>query len=220
MILQLRFHLLTWFLGYNFFFMLEIEICPANKSQITNNRTFFLANIAAWKSLLMNMKCQLLLAFLFLLAEKISCSDELNMKRVLTSGSASFVLIYNMWRQSWFVYSPVGTVSKLYYIIVALHYNSRFHRTDVWDNFVETKATLRKHGYSNIWKTSPKTESFQIQIRIVFLFLLNTECGYRRSGSNAYPQSMFLSRNKKNNVYPCKPHFYYTKVGFKGANII
>ena len=31
---------------------------------------------------------------------------------------------------------------------------------------------------------------------------------------------MFLSRNKKNNVYPCKPQFYYIKVGFKGVNII
>ena len=30
---------------------------------------------------------------------------------------------------------------------------------------------------------------------------------------------MFLSRNKKNNVYPCKPQFYYTKVGFKGSNL-
>ena len=30
---------------------------------------------------------------------------------------------------------------------------------------------------------------------------------------------MFLSRNKKNNVYPCKPQFYYRyiKVGFKGG---
>ena len=28
---------------------------------------------------------------------------------------------------------------------------------------------------------------------------------------------MFLSRNKKNNVYPCKPQFYYPKVGFKGG---
>ena len=28
-------------------------------------------------------------------------------------------------------------------------------------------------------------------------------------GSNKYPQSMFLSRNKKNDVYPCKPQFYY-----------
>ena len=31
---------------------------------------------------------------------------------------------------------------------------------------------------------------------------------------------MFLSRNKKNNVYPCKPQFYYIKVGFKEVKII
>ena len=42
----------------------------------------------------------------------------------------------------------------------------------------------------------------------------------RWGGSNEYPQSMSLSRNKKNNVYPCKPQFYYTKVGFKGVKII
>ena len=30
------------------------------------------------------------------------------------------------------------------------------------------------------------------------------------------PQSVFLSRNEKNNVNPCKPQFYYIKVGFKG----
>ena len=53
----------------------------------------------------------------------------------------------------------------------------------------------------------------------------NIDCGYsleppRRGGSNEYPQSMFLSGNKKNNIYPCKPQFYYIKVGFKGFNII
>ena len=42
----------------------------------------------------------------------------------------------------------------------------------------------------------------------------------RRGDSNVYPQSMFLSRNKKNNVYPCKPQFYYIKVGFNGVKII
>ena len=52
----------------------------------------------------------------------------------------------------------------------------------------------------------------------------NIDCGYsleppRRGGSNEYPQSMLLSRNKKNNVYPCKPHFYYIKVGFKGSKL-
>ena len=30
---------------------------------------------------------------------------------------------------------------------------------------------------------------------------------------------MFLSRNKKNNEYPCKPQFYYIKVGFKGSKL-
>ena len=53
----------------------------------------------------------------------------------------------------------------------------------------------------------------------------NTDCRYsldspRWAGSNEYPQSMFLSRNKKNNVYPCKPQFYYIKVGFMGIKII
>ena len=53
----------------------------------------------------------------------------------------------------------------------------------------------------------------------------NIYCGYsleppRRGGSNEYPQSMFLSRNKKTNVYPCKPQIYYIKAGFKGVNII
>ena len=42
------------------------------------------------------------------------------------------------------------------------------------------------------------------------------------SGSSLEPPlSMFLSRNKKNIiVYPCKPQFYYIKVGFKGIKII
>ena len=32
--------------------------------------------------------------------------------------------------------------------------------------------------------------------------------------------SMFLSNNKKNDVYPYKPQFYNIKVGFKGVKII
>ena len=41
----------------------------------------------------------------------------------------------------------------------------------------------------------------------------------QRGGSYEYPQSMVLNRNKKNNVYPCKPQFYYIKVGFKGSKL-
>ena len=29
-----------------------------------------------------------------------------------------------------------------------------------------------------------------------------------------------IDRHKKNNVYPCKPQFYYIKVEFKGVKII
>ena len=53
----------------------------------------------------------------------------------------------------------------------------------------------------------------------------NIDCGYsleppRRGDSYEYQQSMFLSRNKINNVYPCKPLFYHIEVGFKGVKII
>ena len=71
-----------------------------------------------------------------------------------------------------------------------------------------------------------KTENFQIEISLIFhISAQNIDCGYsleppRLGGSNEYLQYMFLSRNKKNNVYPCKPQFYYIKVGFKGRKII
>ena len=89
--------------------------------------------------------------------------------------------------------------------------------------------TLRKHAYSNKLKISPpKIESFQIKNSDIFhISARNIDCGYslepprpRRGGSNEYPQSMSLRRNKKNNVYPRKPQFYYIKMGFKGVKMI
>ena len=87
--------------------------------------------------------------------------------------------------------------------------------------------TLRKHAYSNILKIlPPKNENFQIKASDIFhISTQNIDCGYsleppRRGGSNEYQQSMFLSRNKKNNVYPYKPQFYYIKVGFMGVKMI
>ena len=90
-----------------------------------------------------------------------------------------------------------------------------------------TETPLRKQAYSNILKIlPPKNGNFQIKILIFFhISAQNIDRGYsleppRWGASNEYPQSMFLSKNKKNNVYPCKPQFYYIKVGFKGVNII
>ena len=67
-----------------------------------------------------------------------------------------------------------------------------------------------------------KNENYQMQKSDFHISVQTIDCGYslelpRRGGSNEYPQSMFLSRN---NIYPCKPQFYYIKVGFKGVKII
>ena len=71
--------------------------------------------------------------------------------------------------------------------------------------------TLRRHAYSNILQIlPPKNKNFQIKNSDIFqISAQNIDCG----------QSMFLSRNKKNNVYPCKPQLYYIKVGLKGVKI-
>ena len=69
------------------------------------------------------------------------------------------------------------------------------------------------------WKFSDK------KILIFFTFLLkNIDCGYSLElpwwgSSNKYPQSIFLSRNKKNKVYPWKPQFYYIKVRLRGSKL-
>ena len=88
-------------------------------------------------------------------------------------------------------------------------------------------VSLRKHAYSNISKIPPpKNWKFSNKNSDIFhISAQNIVYGYsleppRRGGSNEYPQSMVLSRNPKNNVYPCKPQFYYIKVGFKGVKII
>ena len=65
--------------------------------------------------------------------------------------------------------------------------------------YIENFATQK-------WKFSDKnSDTFHISAQSI-------DCGYLLEtplwGSfNQYPQSMFLSRNKKNNVYSCKPNF-------------
>ena len=82
-----------------------------------------------------------------------------------------------------------------------------------------TKTRLFKYTESF---TTKKWKFSSIKSDIFHVFAQNIDCGYsleppRWGGSNEYPQFMFLSRNKKNNVYLCKPQFYYIKVGFKGV---
>ena len=80
-----------------------------------------------------------------------------------------------------------------------------------------TKTSLFKYTENfttKNWKFSDKNSD------IFHISAQNQDCGYSLQppewgSSNEYPQSMFLSRNKKNNVYPSKPQFYYIKVGVK-----
>ena len=70
-----------------------------------------------------------------------------------------------------------------------------------------------------------KNRKFSDKKLIFYISAQNIDCGYsleppRRGATNEYPQSMFLSRNKKNNIYPCKPEFYCIKVGIVGVKII
>ena len=69
--------------------------------------------------------------------------------------------------------------------------------------YTETFTTKKMKNFSK------KSDMFRVSAKSMFL---NIDCRYpleppRRGGSSEYPQSMFLSRNKKYNVYPCKSQF-------------
>ena len=66
---------------------------------------------------------------------------------------------------------------------------------------------LRKHAYSNIVRIlPPKNVNVQDENSGSFhISAKNIDCGY------SLEPPLCLNRNKNNNVYPCKPQFYYTK---------
>ena len=88
---------------------------------------------------------------------------------------------------------PFGAIGRL------------FHPTYSDRQACVNSVALRKHAYIQIyWKITTKKWNFQIKKSdILHISAQNIDCGYsleppRRGGSNEYPQSMFLSRNKKN----------------------
>ena len=73
------------------------------------------------------------------------------------------------------------------------------------------QVALQKHAYSNVLKIlQPKKENFQIKNSDIFpISAQNIDYGYSLEprGSNEYPQSMFLSRNKKIMYIPVNSSF-------------
>ena len=125
------------------------------------------------------------------------------------------------------------------------HVNKKFRkpitcsRTCHWYSAQEKVLTLRKHAYSNILKILPlKIEHFQIKNYDIFhisaqnidsdTFLISAQnigygTRYNRLDKAVLTNThnlCFWAEIRKNNVYSCKPQFYYIKVGFKGVKII
>ena len=102
---------------------------------------------------------------------------------------------------------------------IAVPYMKVFFSSEKYQYITKTRLfKYIENLTSKNWKFSYKKSIFHISAQ-------NIDCGYSLElphwgGSNEYPQSMLLSRNKKNNVYPCKPQFHYIKMGFKGVKII
>ena len=88
--------------------------------------------------------------------------------------------------------------------------------------------SLRKQAYSNILKIfPPKNENFQIKILIFFSYFCSKHRLWVLVRTASPGEAVLTSTHNlcfeqklENNVYPCKPQFYYIKVGFKGVNII
>ena len=138
---------------------------------------------------------------------------------------------YCIYARYWDTLIPYHTCPKLW--TSSFHYFSCARSEDSYKpahsrNLI--RIFIRDTHYKNTpiqiyWKFHyQKTESFLIK-NLIFLHISaqNIDCGYsleppRWGGSNEYPQSMLLSRNK-NNAYPCKSQFYYIKVQFKGSKL-
>ena len=94
----------------------------------------------------------------------------------------------------------VAVIQKDLFMLSTL---GKFSADDILKCFSYFFPTLRRHAYSNTLKNLLPKKKLQIKNSDIFhISAQNIDCGYsleppRRGGSNEYPQSMFLSRNKK-----------------------
>ena len=95
-----------------------------------------------------------------------------------------------------------------YHYLQSLQWCLHSNPEDSEQTAIITKTRLFKYIVN--FTTNKKT--FQIKNSIFHISAQNIDCGYsleppRRGGSNEYPQSMFLSRNKKIMYTPVNPSF-------------
>ena len=106
----------------------------------------------------------------------------------------------------------VSRLEALHWMVPAKIYIPLYNMRHIGYSYLPfpiTKTSLFKYTENftiKKWKKKSDKNSYIFQISAQ-----NIDCGYsleppRRGGSNEYPQPMFLSRNKKNNLYYSTPH--------------
>ena len=111
----------------------------------------------------------------------------------------------------------MGSYGKLIVVRGLLESTYLIHtEVSFWGNITKTRLFkyIQKYYHQKNWKFSDKNSD------IFHISAQNIDCGYSLEPPRRVPAIYVLSRNMKNDVYPCKLQFYYIKVGFKGVKII
>ena len=167
--------------------------------------------------------CSIELAFLYLVAEKITCSAMFSKKEFAILNNSKFIGRTNFmlsWGQiscsvedkfqaqlswAWLKFNKFGAgiCGPARY---RLCYGVRLRTPiDVWIHLVVSAFITKTRLFEYIENFTTKNWKFSDKNSDIFhISAQNIGCGYsleppRRGGSNEYQQSMFLSRNKKNN---------------------
>ena len=95
--------------------------------------------------------------------------------------------------------------------IITIHHLTHYIYTTSLRHMVSTTKT-RLFKYIENFSTKKYKLSDEKNLEMFMILLKIIDCGYlleppRMDGSNEYPQSMFLSRNKGINVDPVNPSF-------------
>ena len=92
-------------------------------------------------------------------------------------------------------------------------------QTVQWTHYENTPIQIYCKFHHQKLKVSDKFFFFFL-IFLLKTFIVDIRLNRLAEAVLTRTHNLFLSRNKKSNVYPCKPQFYNIKVGFERVKII